>query len=125
MGAISYEYKHASAVTKDEETYLKKLRIPDIGLIWDDYRAHRKNRRCWVVLAKVSRGHPIAWGLIYWDSVEKEWVFSVFVKRTYRRRGIGRRLYDIVKKKRRIVDLQIHVYRHDDTSILFFNKVQK
>lgn len=122
---ISYEFKRAKEVTKSEETYLKKLRIVDIGLIWDDYRDHRLDNKCWVVIAKNSRNSPIGWGLLYWDSHYKEWVFSTFVKKSYRRRGIGSKIYRMVKSKKQIVDLQIHVYRHDDISIAFFDHLQK
>lgn len=121
---ITYEHFHASEVTKEDEKYLCKLRIEDIGLIWEDYKDHRKDRRCYVLIARASKGHPIAWGLLYFDKGDHEWVFSVFVKKNHRRKGIGTKIYRKMKRKHHFKNTAVHVYRHDEKSIQFFNKLQ-
>lgn len=122
---ISYEHKRALEVTREEEKYLRKLRIEDIGLIWEEYRDRKKSKHAYVVLAKTSKGNPIAWGLLYYDHQEREWTFSIYVKRQYRRKGIGTKIYRKMKRLHRISNDNIHVYRHDDKSIAFFDRLQK
>ena len=121
---IAYEHKLASEVTKEEEKYLRKLRIEDIGLIWEEYKDRRKSKKCFVILAKTSKGNPIAWGLLYYDYLEHEWTFSIYVKRPYRRHGIGSKIYRKMKRKHHLPHDCISVYRHDDRSIGFFDKLQ-
>jgi hypothetical protein len=122
---ITYKYKSASGVTKDEEKYLYKLRLEGIGLIWDDYKDHRREKTCKVVLAKTSRGNPIAWGLLYYHQTDKEWVFLVYVKAPYRRKGIGTKIYRMIRHEYNIPNEKIRVYRHDIRSVSFFDKLQK
>jgi GNAT superfamily N-acetyltransferase len=65
----------------------------------------------------------IAWGLIF--LIGKIWEFSVYVKRSYRRKGIGSKIYRSIKKKLKILNIQIDVCRHDNVSGKFFDKMFK
>jgi len=122
---ISYEHKHASKVTEKECKFIHKLRIEDVGLIWEDFKQKRKYRKCFVVLAKNSKDIPIAWGLLFYEQYGREWTFSVFVKKSYRRKGIGTHIYKMMRRKHHLANENINVYRHDDKSIFFFDKLQK
>lgn len=121
---LSYEYKLASEVTKEERKFIRKLKISDIGLIWDDFKNHCHEKNCQVVIVNGDEGYPIAWGLVYWYPNDREWTISIYVKRPYRRQGIGTKIYKMIKRRLKVKDNKIHVYRHDDTSFAFFDKLQ-
>lgn len=122
---LIFEHKHATEVTNAEKRYIKKLKLTDIGLIWDDFVDYQTNTECFVILTKNNKKIPIAWGLILYDYDKEEWVFSVYVKRTYRRKGIGTKIYRMMKRKHKLKDNDIHVFRHDDKSMSFFDKLQR
>jgi GNAT superfamily N-acetyltransferase len=94
-------------ITKAEEKYLYKLRIEDIGLIWDRYKDHREDKKCFVLMAKISNGSTIGWGLLYYNKTHHEWSFSIYVKRSYRRKGIGSKIYRKMKRKHYLKDNNI------------------
>ena len=120
---IKYEFLHASEVTPSDRKFLKKLRIEDIGLIWDEFMAHRKDKKCYVVMAKNCRKTPIGWALLFHDKSDRKWTFSVYVKSTYRRKGIGSKIYKKMLRSMKLTDKKIHVYRHDPRSNGFYDKV--
>jgi hypothetical protein len=118
-----YTYKHASEVTSDEEKYLRKLCIEDIELIWKDFEFHRKDKNCFVVLVRNSK-IIIAWGLIYYNIGTLEWNLSVYVHHSYRRQGIGSKIYRTLRRKNKLKNGEISVFRHDKSSTSFFDKLQ-
>lgn len=119
---MRYVFKHASTVSPNEERQIKKLRL-DTGTIWDDFTDKKRHKRTHVVLGW-DGDKIVAWGLIYWDRIQKQWDFSVYVKRKWRRRKIGTRIYNKTKKTLGLKNGQIEVHRHDTGSMMFFNKLQ-
>ena len=120
---ITYEFVHASKVTPLEKRFFKKLRIKDVGLIWDEFVAHQKDKKCYIVVAKNSRKTPIGWSLLFYDQCDRKWTFSLYVKVGYRRKGIGTKIYRKMLRTMKLSDKRVHVYRHDTRSTGFYDKV--
>jgi hypothetical protein len=119
---IIYEHKSAKKVTEEEQKYLRKMCIRGIGIIWREFKQNINYKKIFVIIAR-DKGIPIAWGLV--EHVrKKDWSFMVYVKRDYRRRGIGTIIYRMAKRKHRLKDNHIEVFRHDGTSTAFFDKLQ-
>jgi GNAT superfamily N-acetyltransferase len=110
-------------VLPSERKFLKKLCLGDIGLIWDEFLAHRMNKKCYVVMAKNCRQTPIGWALLFYDKSDGKWTFSVYVKQPYRRKRIGTKIYRKMLRSLKLSDRNIHVYRHDTRSTEFYDKV--
>ena len=119
---MRYLFKHASAVTYFEEKQIKKLKI-ELGTIWDDFEEEKQRNTTYVILV-YDGDKIIAWGLLFWDRIPKQWDFSVYVKRKWRRQKIGTKIYNKMKRKMKLKNEEIEGHRHDTASMMFFDKLQ-
>lgn len=76
-----------------------------------------------VFLAK-NKKTIVGWAIIKRDHKTK-WQFMVYVKKPYRRKGIGTRLYIRAKKYSGASDDHISVFRTDNQNKNFFDSVRK
>lgn len=73
---------------------------------------------CYTAVAFLD-GKPVGWALVNILSNHNEGMF--YVQRAYRRRGIGKMLYEKIRKRRR----GFTVYPHDYTSASFFKHLNR
>ena len=66
----------------------------------------------------------VGWSIIKHDR-KKKWQFMVYVKTTYRRQGIGTKLYERSRKFFRLKDKEITVYRTNNPNTRFFDAIKK
>jgi len=66
----------------------------------------------------------VGWSIIKHDR-KKKWQFMVYVKTTYRRQGIGTKLYERSRKFFRLKDKEITVYRTNNPNTRFFDTIKK
>jgi len=118
---MKYIFKRAKNVSFEEEKFIKRLKLNNGNILLHFY-VNRNKKNCYVVLVWDGK-NIIAWGLIF--LIGKIWEFSVYVKRSYRRKGIGSKIYRSIKKKLKILNIQIDVCRHDNVSGKFFDKMFK
>lgn len=121
-----YILKLARSVNRLEKSQLRKLRISD-GVIWDLFKDHYLEDRSYVVLVW-DNDVIIAWALLFeFKSVLsnlKKMDFAVYVKKHYRRQGVGTNIYNLAKKELNVNDEVMTVHRHDDQSRLFYNTIR-
>jgi ribosomal protein S18 acetylase RimI-like enzyme len=123
---IEFVHKSASEVTADEEKVIRRLHVRNINLIWKAYKSHCNDQKCFVILAKdITKSLIIAWGLCYMDKANGGWMFLVYVSTSYRQKGIGSALYRKMCRKHKIPNQRMHVYRHDEISTAFFDKLHR
>jgi len=95
------------------------------GAIYNVYveccRPDKPPRNC-VFLAK-EKDVVLAWAIIKLDKKAK-WQFMVYVKKSYRRLGIGTKLYNRAKKYMYLNDKEITVYRTDNINTKFFDAIR-
>ena len=65
----------------------------------------------------------VGWAVIKQNN-RKEWQFMVYIKRAYRRQGIGTRLYKRARKLTKVKDGNITVYRTDRPNRKFFDSIR-
>ena len=66
----------------------------------------------------------IGWAIIKQDK-KGAWQFMLYVKRPYRRKKIGTKLYKRAKKYMRLTDREITVFRTDNQNTKFFDSVRR
>lgn len=95
------------------------------GAIYSLYEECLKSKkiRHRIFIAKSNKKF-IGWAIINREK-NKDWQFMVYVKRPYRRNGIGTKLYTKSKRYFKLKNKQISVYRTTNVNTKFFNKVKK
>lgn len=66
----------------------------------------------------------VGWSIIKFDR-KKKWQFMVYVKTSYRRQGIGTKLYMKSRKFFRLKDKEITVYRTNNPNTRFYDSLRK
>lgn len=116
--------KFAKDVTIAEETMCAKLVAS--GAIYNVFvECCRPDRPPLnqVFLAKDGKV-VVGWAIIKQDK-KGAWQFMLYVKRPYRRKKIGTKLYKRAKKYMRLTDREITVFRTDNQNTKFFDSVRR
>ena len=121
-----YILKLASSVLPIEKKQLRKLTIRDVGIIWDAFKCYCFLKDCYVVLVWDHKT-IVAWALIIYKRYGIEspsYDFSIYVRKSFRYQGIGRNVYNLVKKELGLTNENLDVHRHDNQSRWFYNKIR-
>jgi GNAT superfamily N-acetyltransferase len=115
--------KLANEVTVEEERICAKLIAS--GAIYNvfveccrvDKPPHHR-----VFIAK-NKKEVVGWSIIKHDR-KRSWQFMVYVKKAYRRQGIGSKLYNKARRYMQLTHKEITVYRTDNQNTKFFDVVR-
>ena len=92
MMKFSFEIKDKSLVTKEEYEKLEWLRFED-GFIWPAFQKWPG----YVVIAKKD-DLIVGWAFIFKKRIDNIYkTFYVYIKKDYRRNGIGKKIYHLAK----------------------------
>ena len=107
-------------MTDEEVRSCKVLGLKVVGRIVDDLKFHLKRPRSGARVVMIKDDQKVlSWGLIdYTDG--KYPVVQVYTRATHRRRGLGTR---VIQKVKRVLGSDCFVYfGHDDRSAAFFSQ---
>lgn len=124
--AIRITSKEAKNLTFEEEKACSKLvSTGSIFNLYTDCCSPDKKIKNRVFLAK-ENGKVIGWCIIKERAKYKltKYEFMIYIKRKYRRMGIGTKMYNRSKKFFKLKDGEILVYTTDKANKQFFNKVR-
>lgn len=90
MMKFNFEIKDKSLVTDEEYNQLEYLRLKD-GYIWPAFN----NRPGYVIIAK-KKDLIVGWAFVFKKRIDSSYnVFYVYVRKDYRRNGIGAQIYKL------------------------------
>ncbi len=114
---FNYEIKDKSLVTPEEYKQLDYLRFED-GCIWPAFN----NRAGYVIIAK-ENDKIIAWAFIFKRVENKFKTFYVYVKKGFRRNGIGSKIYKMAK----VIDNDVYfnVSRWSNVAEKFYDRLEE
>lgn len=99
---IQYTFKDKGKITAQEKDSLDYLRYAD-GQMWPVFNNAKK---LGIVFLAKTEGIIVAWGLVFERDEEK--TFFLYVKKSYRRKGIGTFLYKMATDEFGQLDISKH-----------------
>lgn len=118
---LSFKTKRARKIVKKELiSNFEKNSFRKGGYLWSAFKEfyfEKDSKVCYCL----DKKEFVGWGLL-WKDYNKSYSLMLFVRKQYRRLGIGTKIIKILSKK---IKKKIDVYPHNKTSKKFFRKAKK